>query len=213
MGTSSLATTISAGAGILSTIGGAQQKAAGQEYQAKSEAQAATYNAGVAGINAGQAEQSSTFAAQAGEADVGIQQQKTRALISGTVADQAGAGIDVHTKSAVDVRASEAEKGMQDALTIRSQAAQKAYGFQVEEASDLGKQALLKSQASSDLVAGKMNASATMINGYAQAGNSFNQFMLKGGLTGDSQPSQAVAENGQIVGKQYDVTDEDSLNK
>lgn len=173
------------GIGASTAMRGAQVAAQGDIMAAKAASEADTYNAGVATTNAQIALQNSTWAAQAGEANIGIQGAKNRAGAGALLATQASSGVDVGSKSAVDVRASQAAVGMEDALTIRSNAAKQAYGYQTEAASDTAQAALSKQQAAYDIQAGNIRSKATVLGAQTQITSNFGNYLMNNSLIGD----------------------------
>ncbi len=135
-----------------------------------SNAQASRLQAQIAQNNSALAGQNAFATANAGEAAQNQAQMKTRAVIGATKAAQAANGIDVNTGSAVDVRASEAELGKMDAMTIRSNAARQAYGYQVEGVTQRAQSKLLKAQATQAEIAGVINAGADLLGGSSSGG-------------------------------------------
>ncbi len=99
-------------------IGGAAKYEAGKE------------NAGIASYNAQIAGQNATFAAQAGEQAAGNESLATRAQAGGAMAQEGASGVDVGSGSFQDTQKSIRQTGELNALTIRSNAARQAYGFQ-----------------------------------------------------------------------------------
>lgn len=175
---------IGQGAGMISTIAGAHISAQGEKQAGKAAASANLFNAGVASTNAEIALQNATYAGHAGQADTGIQGMNTAAAVAGLKTGQAASGVDINTKSATEVRASESAKGMLDALMIQSNAAKQAYGFQTDAADFRASSANFKNQAIYDRQAGNMRAKSTLLSGYAQAGKGFSDYMMQNSITG-----------------------------
>lgn len=177
---------------IAASIGSAVMGGIGAIQQGNAASAASAYNAQMAANNAKIATQNAAFTAAEGEANSAQEQAKTRATVAATLANQGASGVDVNTGSAVDVRASESKLGMLNAMTIRSNAARQAYGYQTEAASDRAQSNVYKSQAKNDKTAGYLNAGATVLGGLGQA--SMYQKWLgstgpTAGLTGDSTSS------------------------
>lgn len=114
---------------------GKAQKAAGkaQKVAAESEAQLADFNASVADVQADDA-------IQRGNEEENRFRMGVRGMIGSQRASFAGAGVDVGFGSAVDVQADAAYLGELDALTIKTNAAREAWGYQVQ-GQDLRKRA------------------------------------------------------------------------
>jgi hypothetical protein len=127
----------------------------------------------VAQNNAVIAKQNEDWEIQSGEIASTNQAMKTRAVVGQTKADQGASGIDVNTGSFVNARAGEAELGALDALTIRSDAARKAYGYAVAATSDTAQSQLDKSGAANAEAAGDISAGASLLGG---ASSAFGQY-------------------------------------
>ncbi len=174
--------------GIASMIGmgaqlfGANQAATGAKAAGTAAGESDLFNASIANTNAQIALRNSSFAAAGGEAQAGISEGKTRALVGGTLANQGASGVEVNSGSAVGVRASEAQVGMLDALTVRSEAAKKAYGYQTEAVGETMKAKMLTSQAAQDVKAGTVKAQGTLLAGVGSVGSAYGTYLLKGGL-------------------------------
>ena len=124
---------------VVSAIGkykaGKAAKKAGEAGQAVAESQAdlADYNADVAKLQ-------SQDALERGAEEESRFRAGVRGLVGSQRAGFAAGNIDVGYGSAVDVQADAAFLGELDALTIRTNAAREAWGYQVEE-EDLHRQA------------------------------------------------------------------------
>lgn len=138
---------------------------AGQIAQSQAAAASSNYNAKIAGNNAKIADQNSSYAGAEGETQAAQQEAKNKSIAGAIKVGQGASGIDVNTGSAANVQASQDEVGMLDALTIRSNAARKAYGYQTEAASDEAQAALDRSQAKNDKTSGIIGAAETVLGG------------------------------------------------
>ena len=156
-----IASAASIGAGAIGALGSIEQS--------RASAAAAGYNSQVAAQNAQLATQNAQFAGAQGEQQTAAEGAKTKAAVGATLANEGESGIDVNSGSNVDVRESEAKIGMLNALTIRSNAAKSAYGFQTQSVSDTGQAALDKSQQSSDITGGYLSAGANVLGGISNA--------------------------------------------
>lgn len=168
----SLASTI--GGGIFGAIGGilgGQDAAKAAKYNARMEAQ----NAAVAKVNA-------NIAGEAGAEQAAISSQKTREEAGAVRATRAASGIETNSGSGVDVDASVRELGQLDAMTIRSNAAKEAYGYQVQAANHMAQSNLDKEEASNDLEAGWVKGAGTFLGSVADAGDQYSKFLAAGAL-------------------------------
>ena len=160
--------------------------ALGQIQQGKAAAASAKYNAQVAENNAVVARQNAAFAGAEGNANAERQGMKTRAAVGAMKAAQAANGIDVNSGSAVDVRSSAAELGQLDAITIRSNAARRAYGFETEAVNDQAQAALDRAGGKAAQKASYIGAASTILGGAVKGYNdgAFDSWLGNGGLNG-----------------------------
>lgn len=164
--------------GTATSAVGAEASAEGQQRQALATAQVNSYKAQVAENNAAIARQKGVMDIQAGEIAAVNQGLKTRAKVGSEKAQQGAAGIDVNSGSAADVRAGTEELGMLDSLTIRSNAAKKAWSDEVDAGSNEAQAQLDRMAGSNALVAGDMAAEGIRIGG---AGSMLSQASTVGG--------------------------------
>lgn len=164
---------------------GAIQSSEAQSASLKYQAQVAANNAIIANQNAAQTTQS-------GEALSSAQAMKTRQNAGAIVAAQSASGVDLSSPSSVDVRSSAAQLGELDALTIRSNTARQAYGYETQASSDIGQQGADVAGAQNAQVAGGINATASLLSGVSGAASKYAQWSQTGGST---------APSGQIVGQ------------
>lgn len=148
----------------------------GQYETGKANSESASYQATVAANNAAVAKENATMDIQAGEVAAVNKGLQTRAVVGSEKANQGASGIDVNTGSAVDVRAGTAEMGMLDALTIRSDAAKKAYGQEVAATSDTAQSQLDTMQSDQASIAGDIGATGTMLSGASTVGNNYARY-------------------------------------
>jgi hypothetical protein len=159
-------------------IAAAGVSAIGAIQQGHAAAQAAAFNAQVASNNAKIATQNAAYAGAEGEARVQQSGMKTRALIGSEMANQGASGLDVNSGSASQVRESTETLGNLNALTVRSQAAQHAYGYQTQAVNDRAQSELDNYESSSAETGSYLKAGSTVLG--AAASPAFNDW-LKGG--------------------------------
>jgi len=145
-------------------------QALGSIAQGQQQAASAKYNAQVASNNAQTAQQNARLASEEGNVNTEREQLKTRAMVGGIKAAQAANNIDINSGSAVDVRSSAAELGELNALTVRSNAARQAYGYQTQATSDMAQAKLDKQEAKYDVTAGYVGAASTLLSQGTKAG-------------------------------------------
>lgn len=151
----------------------------GSMQKGKAESQAATYNAQVATNNAEMSRQNAEMAAREGDANAAREQQKNRAVAGSIKANQAASGIDVNRGSAVDVQSSAAELGMLNAISIRSNAARRAYGYQTQATGYEAQAELDRAQAKNAKKAGMIEGAGTLLSGGADL---YNNYLSSSGM-------------------------------
>lgn len=143
--------------------------AAGKAQRAASESQAqlADYNAGVAELQA-------QDAVARGSLDESRFRQNVRQVIGSQRAGMAAGNVDVGYGSAVDVQGDAAFLGELDALTIRTNAARQAWGYQVTAEDSRRKAAILRKEGANLEAAGNvqqggrlLSATSTILGGTA----------------------------------------------
>lgn len=170
-------------AGLASTAISGVTGAYGAVKSANAEAAAAKYNASEAQVNAGIAKQNEALSAQSGEEQVAQQQQRTRAEVGASLANQAASGVDVNSGSAVDVRMSESELGQLDALNVRSNATREAFGYSTQASNFKNEASLDSFEAKNDTSAGVVNAAGTLLGSAGSAASNFYKYKLNGGFS------------------------------
>lgn len=159
---------------------------------------AADFQAQIARNNAQIARANAMAATQAGDTAAFNSLLKTRAVVGQTKAAQAASGIDVNSGSAVDVQASERMLGMLDALTIRSNAARAAYGYESEAMSEVARASMLKRRGGMARLRGLMDASGTILEGATSADRQRRIWQDTVGSLDDEQTSELGKYKGQV---------------
>lgn len=186
-------------------VGGTLLKAYGQTKQAGANAATDTYKAQVAENNAAIATQQAQWAGEEGDQSASAAALKTRATEGGIEANQAASGIDVNTGSAVQVQDSARILGKLDALTIRSNAARQAYGYQVEATNQTAQSQLDKFAAKNDIEAGEIGAGSTILGGAATGANYYNflnsnsMFPSSGGSSGAYNTNGPLSSDSDVL--------------
>jgi hypothetical protein len=129
-------------AGIVGDIASTALSIGSQTQQADAQAGMASYQAQVARNNQMIAEAYARRAEQQGRVDEQNQRFKTASVIGSQRAALASQGGDVDSGSPLDIASDTARAGELDALTLRNNAALKAYGYRVQafnNAADAGR--------------------------------------------------------------------------
>lgn len=148
--------------------------------------QSASYNAAIQGMNSQMATQSANLAGAAGSVQAENSELQTRAQVGSIKANQAAGNITVNQGSAAKVDQSADEVGMQNAMTIRSNAARAAYGYETNAVSDQAQAELDKMQAQQDIAGGLLKGSAGLLSGTGQASEYAKVVAQQGIGTGES---------------------------
>ena len=189
---------------IAATVASTAISAVGAANQAQAQSNAANYNAAVAAENQQIANTSAQQAAAAGEAKAEQAALETRAKVGGIKAQQAASNIDVNSGSAVDVRSSADQLGELNALTVRSNAAKQAWGYQTQGASYGAQSTLDKYQADSASSAGALNVGSTVLGGIGGAATQYSNFLKVGGVgSGLSASGQVQSDIPDFTGSAY----------
>jgi hypothetical protein len=168
-----VATAAIGGLGLVSGLAGSLFNAGAQQEQAQAQSEAAAYQAQVALNNAAIARQNATLDIQAGETAAANQGLKTRAAVGTARANQGASGIDPNTGSAAAVQTGVREMGYLDAMTLRSDAAKKAYGQEVAATSETATAGLEELQSEQATEAGEIGETGSLLSGISTVGANF----------------------------------------
>lgn len=172
--------------GTIASVAGTAISAFGQIKQGKAAAASANYNAAISEQNANLSRQNAKWAAEQGHRDVHTQQMKNRAESGALLANQAASGVDVSGGSAVDVRSSAAELGQLNTLSVRTNAARRAYGYMTDAAGLDAQAALDRSSAKSSETAGMIGAGATLLGGLGDAASNYSNYLDRRSISSGS---------------------------
>jgi hypothetical protein len=169
-----------AAVGMGSTIAGGAVKAIGDLFGGAAQGKMFEYQAGVAQARARIDEQNARWAERAGEENALYSGMRTRFAVGGIRAGQGASNIDVNRGSSVAVRAGQTEVGQMNEAQIRTNAARKAFGFRVEEATDAAQAGMYSSASATartasyyDAGASILGAAGTVASKWAEASASF----------------------------------------
>jgi hypothetical protein len=154
--------------GIVGAVG-AMQKGAG-------EAQMYNYQAGVAQMNQRIAQQNADYARQAGEVEAQQKAMQVRAQVGDIKARQAASGLDISSGSPLAVRTSAEEVGAENVALVRSDAAKKAYGYEVQGLSYGAESTLDQYAASRAKTAGMFEAAGSILGGAGNVSSKWFQY-------------------------------------
>lgn len=143
-------------------------QAAGNLFSGIASSQTAKYNASIASENSAQDLKYASQAGEIGNIESANSERKTQEQIGALKANEGAGGVTIGTGSSANVQASVAQTGMLDAMTIRSNAARAAYGYQVGAVNEEAQAKLDKRESRNDLIAGAIGATSTVAGGAAR---------------------------------------------
>lgn len=165
---------------LAGSAAGAGISAYGSMMKGQAESSAARYQAAIAQNNATIALTHAQRQRDIGDLEVMAQGLKSSALIGKQTTIQAANGLDVAVGSPVDVRASTAELGRLDELTLAHRAASAAYGSEVQ-ATNYMNEAVLKTKAAKNAeTAGEIGALSSLVGGASSVSDKWMSFNSRG---------------------------------
>lgn len=171
--------TIAAVAAVASSaIAGYGQYQAGQAAK-----QAGDYNAAIARNNQIIAERQAEDAIKRGDIAADEQRRKTARLVGTQRAAFGSSGLAIDSATSLDILGDTAAFGELDALTIKSNAAREAYGYQVQGMNYAAEEAMSRVRGKNAAAAGIINASSTLIGGVGSGANMWAQYNRPGPTT------------------------------
>lgn len=185
--------------GIGTSAAGAITGAIGAGQQGAASANMYRYQAGVAKINENVAKQNAAWTRAAGEVSAqryGMKAAQERGEIR-TV--QSGSGIDVSSGSHATVQDSQAEIVSHDLAMIRSNAAHKAFGHDVEATSQEAQGKLFEMATSKSKTAGDLGIASSLIGGASSVSSKWLQYK---NMFGEAKPSDGTSSD-EFGGAQY----------
>lgn len=183
-------------AGMVIGAVGSGVSAYGQASAGEASASMYAYKAGIAKINAQIARQNADYARATGEVEAQQSGMQTRYQIGQTEATQAKSGLDVNRGSAELVRESEAEVGQENEAIIRSNAARRAYGYEVEAVKDTAEGTLDQMASSQSRQAGYIAAAGSIISGASSVASKWTQYGTAFGSGNPTSPGPYQAPVG-----------------
>lgn len=175
-----------AGVSLVSTALGSLTSASGAAFTGQAQSNMYNYQAGVAQINQQIMAQNASWATEEGEVSAQQQGIKTQAQIATTEAQQGAGGLDVASGSNARVRASELEIGEEDQALIRSNAAQRAYGYEVQGFQYAAQASADTASATNSQTAAKYNVTSSLLSGASSVASKWVQGSSTGIFGGGS---------------------------
>lgn len=184
MAATSLGTTIVGG--VLGAFG-ANNTAQGKIAQDQASAAMARYQSQVALNNQIVAQRNADYAIAAGQTRATANSMKTAQVLGQQKAQQAANGVDVNSGSPLDIRASTAELGQLDTLTILNEAANRAAGYKATAANfgaesdlDLIKASSYDTAAKYDKSSGEYAVAGSLISSASSFSDKWANYQQKG---------------------------------
>lgn len=147
------------------SLGGSIIGAEGAALSGKAKQQMYNYQAGLAEFRKRIALQNRDYALQVGEDQTARYGLKARQEIGTIRARQGASGIDVGSGSPVQVRGSQRQIAQMDMATIRNNAARRAYGYEVEAATEEAQAGMYTSAAKWAKVGSEFDVASSLISG------------------------------------------------
>ncbi|HYA40395.1 MAG TPA: hypothetical protein VEF34_03775 [Syntrophobacteraceae bacterium] len=168
---------------------GSGVSAVGAVESGQAQAASANYMAQVATNNAAIERQNAQLAIEQGQVAQQNQQLQTGQKMGGILAQQAASGVAPNTGSALDVRASTAEMGALDELTIRYNSQMASRNALIGAESYQAQAGLYSAQAGWDTTAGYFGMGSSLLGGASSVSNRWLQYNLQGVFGSSSNPA------------------------
>jgi hypothetical protein len=148
----------------------------GQANRAQGDAAQANYMAQVARNNQIVADRNATLALQQGQVQEDRQRLKTAQVLGSQRASLAAQGGDVNTGSNLDLLGDTARSGEGDVQAIRSNAAQQAYGYQLQGASAGGQANLYSTNAANTMANLPYGIGSSLLGGASSLADTWDRY-------------------------------------
>jgi hypothetical protein len=160
---------IGAAGGAISAFGTYE----GMEAQSRN----AAFQAQVAANNAKIAMQNYNLQIESGEGQVANKEMELRSQLGSQKAGQAASGVDVNSGSFAKARAGTAEIGTLDTLTMRSNNARQAYGYEVAATSDTAESELLSQESQQASSLAPIAGVGSLLSSASTTGGSYAKYL------------------------------------
>ena len=181
-----------AGVSMGATALGGLTQAIGASYSGEAQAGAYTYKAGIAALNTQIAHQNADYERAAGEVSAQESGMRTRAEAGQAKAISGASSLDVNTGSKAALQSSIEEIGGENQGIIRSNAARRAYGYEVEATQfeaerqlDLGAAKMSRAGGTIGAISSLLGAGGSVASKWLQ-GNQIGLFSSNSGATDDT---------------------------
>lgn len=186
--------------GMVAGLAGGAQQAAGQKAAASAASQSYGYQATIADNNARMAKQNADWVGRQGDIEATNEGLKTGAEVSSMKAKEAASGVDVNTGSAVQARDAAARIGAINALTIKSNRAREAWGYQVDSSNEELQAALYRKAGVNAIKSGQISSTGTLLSTAGNFAGQFSNWMTSGnaGSGGGGSSSGSTPINAEV---------------
>lgn len=172
--------------GMAASAAGGIVGAIGSLTSGEANANMYNYQAGIARMNANINKQNADYARAAGEVEAQEKGMHTRYVIGEQKVAQGAGNIDVNRGSAAEVRASQHEVGLEEQGIVRSNAARKAYGYEVEAAQAEAQSNVYGMASRQSRTAGRIGAVTSILGAASSVSSKWLDYKTKFGNSSDS---------------------------
>jgi hypothetical protein len=163
--------------GLAAGLIGGGIAAFGQYEGMEAQSRNAAFQAQVAANNAKIATENFNLQIESGEGDVANKEMQLRSQLGAEKAGQAASGVDVNSGSFEKARAGTAEYGTLDALTMRSNNAHQAYGYEVAATGDTAESELLSTESQQASSMAPLVATGSLLSSVSTVGRQYQQYL------------------------------------
>ena len=157
-------------------VGASALSAYGQIQAGQAAKQAGDYNAAIARNNQIIAERQAEDAVKRGDIAADEQRRKTARVLGAQKAAIGASGVALDSGTPMDIFGDTAAFGELDALTIKSNAARDAYGYQVQGMNFEAEGAMARTRGTNAQRASYIQAGSTLLGGAAQGGDMYMRY-------------------------------------
>lgn len=141
------------------------------------------YQAGIAAMNTQVAKQNADYAIRVGESQAQAEGLKVKQQVGSTIANRGASGLDVNKGSNARVVQSVEEVGEHNESVIRSDAAKRAYGYEVEAASATAQGVVYRMAGDDARRAGDINALGSILGTAGSVSSKWSDAKTRGIFT------------------------------
>lgn len=167
-------------------VAGTAMSAYGMFQQGEAKRKQAEYQQGIAKLNEQISKQNADYARRVGEVQAQQSGMKSRFALGTQKAVQSGRGIDIESGSPALVREGQHDVALHDEAIIRSNAAWRAYGYEVEGVSASASGRLAGMAGAQAEQAGTIGAAGSILSGASSVADKWYQYSNTFGPPADS---------------------------